>query len=70
MKFDIIVRVEVDEFPDKEERGEEKAKEFLEKVIDPQKISSNWIEDYEVLDPPRIVGAERNKDKEVGGGRS
>lgn len=70
MKFDITVRVEVDEFPHKEDKGREKAKEFLELLIDPQRIPYNKIEDYEVLNSPKIVKTERNQDVEVGGRRN
>jgi len=68
VKFDITVRVEVDEFPDKEEKGKEKAKDFLGRLIRGDRIPSNWIEDYEVLSPPAVIEAERNKEVEVGGG--
>ena len=54
MKFDVTVRVELDEFPDKEEVGKRNCGEFLNTVLDPEKLDFNLIEEYSVLEPPYI----------------
>lgn len=53
MYVELSVLIETDEFPDKEEKAMEKAKGLLEKKLQDQ-LTTTDVEDYELLDEPRI----------------